>query len=74
MEINKIEKMVVNKTAKINKDIFPVYKTSDIINYYKYIFNEILTMYDKVIKEVLNMNIIHQVFIVKNVIIQKLKY
>jgi len=74
MEINKIEKMVVNKTAKINKDIFPVYKTSDIINYYKYIFNEILTMYDKVIKEVLNMNIIHQVFIVKNFIIQKLKY
>ena len=74
MEINKIEKMVVNKTAKINKDIFTVYKTSDIINYYKYIFNEILTMYDKVIKEVLNMNIIHQVFIVKNFIIQKLKY
>ena len=38
MEINKIEKMVINKTAKINKDIFPVYKNSDIVNFKEIIF------------------------------------
>ena len=38
MYLNKIEKMVINKTAKINKDIFPVYKNNDIVNFKEIIF------------------------------------
>ena len=38
MYLNKIERMVINKTAKINKDIFPVYKNNDILNFKEIIF------------------------------------
>ena len=38
LHLNSIDKMIINKIVKINKDIIPVYKTSDVSNFKDILF------------------------------------